>query len=512
MPVSMSNIKVVDQLGDVYWRLQNLYHCIDKKGNCVKFRMNDAQKTAFKSLWWRTIVPKSRQKGFTTFFAIAGLDYAFFNRDKKAGFLAHTAADAERIYIDKILYVLDRMPPSLLRGNPTTRRQDAGGFVSFRNGSSITVAQSFRSATLNFLHCSEMGKIAASYPQRAREIITGTLPAVPSDGRVIIESTSEGAYGAYYDLCMKAKTKEESGRPLTKLDFKIIFSGWTTDPDCRLPPGDTKYVVITDVDEKYFAKIEDRLGVTLSPEQKAWYVTMKENQGSYMFQEFPADLDECFQTVIEGAYYEKQISQARKDGRIGDYPYVPGVPVHSVFDIGVADDTALWMWQELPGEFRFIDCYIASGEGMGHYFDYMKEKGYEYDEYWAPHDIAVRSWTTGVSRIETAATKYGIHFQTAPKLPIADGIDAVRRVFKHCTFNEATCSDGINGLSSYRKEWDEKRGCYKNKPRHDAAEHPSSSFRYFAVAKESLVDKHIGELADTASLPSQADIWDNALV
>jgi len=509
MPVSMTPIQVADQLSDVHWRLNNLYHCIDKKGNCVRFRMNAAQEAVFRALWWRTIVPKSRQKGFTTFFALVGLDYAFFHRDKNVAFQAHSAVDSTRIYIDKILFPLSKMPEELLKSNPTTRQQKAGGSVSFLNGSSINVALSFRSATINMLHCSELGKTSANFPHRARELITGTLPAVPLDGRVIIESTSEGAQGVYYDLCMAAKAKELSGRPLSKLDFKIIFSGWTTDPDCCLQEEDAKHIVIADSEAKYFDKLEQKLGVDLSDGQKAWYVNMKETQGSFMFQEFPADLDECFMTIIEGAYYKDQIDKARADGRIGEYPAVPGIPVNFSMDIGMSDDTAIWGWQEVGGVFRFVWFYRASGEGLGHYVDKMKETGFEFGEFWAPHDAKVREWSSGQSRIETAWKEHRIRFYTAPKLSVQDGIDAVRRMFPHCVFDEAACKDGLAGVASYRKEWDDKKGCWKDKPLHDWAEHPSSALRYAAVSVGDRVNHKPTpeEKAAQKSFEDMASIW-----
>ena len=85
---------------------------------------------------------------------------------------------------------------------------------------------------------------------------------------------------------------------------------------------------------------------------------------------------------------------------------------------------------------------------------------------------------------EVITSKYSINFNVVPRLSIDEGIEAVREVLPKCCFDETKCEDGINALENYRKEWDDKRGCWKDKPLHDWSSHGSDSFRYFAVAKQ----------------------------
>lgn len=56
----------------------------------------------------------------------------------------------------------------------------------------MTVSNSGRSGTHNRVHVSEFAKLCAKYPAKADEIITGTIPSVPANGRMDIESTAEG--------------------------------------------------------------------------------------------------------------------------------------------------------------------------------------------------------------------------------------------------------------------------------------------------------------------------------
>jgi len=510
-PESPDIVTVCDQLDDIMWRLNNLYFCIDEDGNKVRFRPNDAQSELLLEIWWRNDIVKARQLGFTTGIGILGLDFALFNANKTVGFIAHKGDAAINIYQKKILFPYDNLPEDIKKARKTIIRQDSGGHISFDNGSSITVGLSFRSDTCQFLHISEFGKICATYPARAEEIITGSIPTVHKGGRIFIESTTEGSYGHFFDISDKAYKKQLRGDELTYLDFKLHFFPWWEDTRYEFNEDDTKLTVITENRTKYFNELEIKIKRKLTPGQRAWYVVMKETMGEKMFQEYPSTFEEAFQTVIKGAYYKKQIEKAYEDGRIGDYPYLEGYPLYTFWDLGIGDEQAIWGVQLVGGVFRFVFYYQASGEDLKHYIDILKETGYEFAEHWAPHDIAVREWSSAQSRIEIAAEKYGIRFYTAPKLSIADGIDAVRRVFKNCVFHEKAVKDGINALSNYQKQYDEKRGCYRNIPLHNAASNGADAFRYFAVTKGGMAETQelpagISE-PPQPTIPSEDDIW-----
>ncbi|MNJ26462.1 hypothetical protein D3C77_209460 [compost metagenome] len=130
----------------------------------------------------------------------------------------------------------------------------------------------------------------------------------------------------------------------------------------------------------------------------------------------------------------------------------------------------------------------------------LKDRGYEYGEHWGPHDIDNREFgSDGKTRRELAREGYEIDgqvyrmtFQVVPKLGVDEGIEQAREILPNCAFDEAKCEEGITALESYRKEWDEKRGCWKDKPLHDWSSHPADGFRYFAVAKtKRSVVKHV---------------------
>ena len=188
-----------------------------------------------------------------------------------------------------------------------------------------------------------------------------------------------------------------------------------------------------------------------------------------------------FEGAICGSYYGSILDLAEQDGRICNVPYDPALPVITAWDLGMGDSTGIWFIQDAKTEYRIIDYYETSGEGFGYYAKYLMAKPYVYSEHIMPHDIRVRELGTGKSRYE-AAQALGIKPITiCPSLPVDDGINAVRSVLSKCYFDKTKCSQGIDALRSYHKEYDDKRKEYKNKPYHDWSSHGSDSFRMFAV-------------------------------
>jgi len=193
-----------------------------------------------------------------------------------------------------------------------------------------------------------------------------------------------------------------------------------------------------------------------------------------------------FNIGIQGAYYLKQIQKAEEEKRIGFVPYNEDNEVHTVWDLGIGDAMSIWFYQVAGREIHLIDFYEAQGEGFAYYARILQEKGYLYGNHFAPHDIMQRELGTGKSRQEVARN-LGINFQVVPKLSVEDGIDAVRRIFNRCWFDEEKCEAGLNALKNYKKEYDEKRKMFKSRPYHDWASHAADAFRYFAVGFRDIV-------------------------
>ena len=188
--------------------------------------------------------------------------------------------------------------------------------------------------------------------------------------------------------------------------------------------------------------------------------------------------------AAEGSYYARLLQRAEEEGRVGRVAVDPALPVHTAWDLGMGDSTAVWFFQHLPrgrlGEWRFVDFYEASGEGLAHYAEVLTTRGYHYGKHIAPHDIAVRELGTGRSRLETGRA-LGLNFCTAPRLSVADGIEAARQVLEAAWFDREKCGRGLTSLWGYQREFDESKSCFRTQPRHDWTSHAADAFRYAAV-------------------------------
>ena len=191
---------------------------------------------------------------------------------------------------------------------------------------------------------------------------------------------------------------------------------------------------------------------------------------------------ECsFTAAIIGAYYGNLIAKSEDEGRITKVPYDPAYPVHTAWDLGINDSTAIWFAQIFRGgHVHIIDYLESTGVGLNYYANEINKRDYVYGDHLAPHDIEVRELGSGKSRMETAYS-LGIRFKVVPKVKIADGINAARMLLPKCYFDRDKCEEGLDYLKQYRQEWDERKKIFRDRPRHDFTSHAADAFRYLAV-------------------------------
>lgn len=188
-----------------------------------------------------------------------------------------------------------------------------------------------------------------------------------------------------------------------------------------------------------------------------------------------------FTMGVEGAYYAKYLDQMRVSGQIGSVPWEPAFKVHTAWDIGVRDSTSIIFFQNVGQTVRIIDCYENSKEGLEHYVKVLDRKPYHYGKHIAPHDIRVREFGSGLTRIEKAR-QLGIEFTLANELSIEDGIEAVRSSFSKIWIDETKCATLIKSLENYRQEYDAKKRVYRSRPLHDWSSHMADAARYLCVS------------------------------
>ncbi len=189
-----------------------------------------------------------------------------------------------------------------------------------------------------------------------------------------------------------------------------------------------------------------------------------------------------FEASVKGAYYAKEISDARAAGRIKPVPYDQNLLVYTVWDLGISDAMGIGFFQKEGNQIRMIDYFEDSGKGLPYYFNVLRQKNYTYGSHFAPHDISQRELSTGRTRLD-AARELGITFSVVPNIPVADGIDSGRRVFNKVIFDAERTNEFIDKLARYTKKFDDKRGIFLDKPLHDDSSHAADVFRYMSLVE-----------------------------
>jgi hypothetical protein len=196
---------------------------------------------------------------------------------------------------------------------------------------------------------------------------------------------------------------------------------------------------------------------------------------------------ECsFDAAIIGAYYGREIAEAEEAKRIGHVPADPALKVHTAWDLGIGDSTAIWFFQVAANQIRVIDHYEASGHGLPHYAAVLAAKGYQYGHDYLPHDAKARDLGTGRTRIETFRELTGRVPRVLRAGKVMDGINAARVTMARCWFDESKCRKGLEALRQYRADYDEKKRVFRDEPRHDWTSHTADAFRYMAMAWREL--------------------------
>ena len=201
---------------------------------------------------------------------------------------------------------------------------------------------------------------------------------------------------------------------------------------------------------------------------------------------------ECsFEAALKGAFYATELAQMEAEGRIRPIQVEKAIRVHTSWDLGVSDSTAIWFIQAVGRERRLVDYYESSGVGLEHYAQVLHDKrmghGIRYGEHHFPHDIGHRELSTGKSRVDTLR-RLGIEAVFDPDAKnVLDGINAVRRMLGRTWVDPNRCERGLEALRQYRREYDERLKDWKSNPLHDWASHGADALRTFV---EQFEDAH----------------------
>lgn len=199
-------------------------------------------------------------------------------------------------------------------------------------------------------------------------------------------------------------------------------------------------------------------------------------------EQYAQEFETSFESALIGSYYGSYLQTAQEEGRLTRVPWDPQVPIHTAWDLGVSDSTAIWFIQPVGKMLHIIDYLEASDHGLEWYAKVLKDKPYTYGRYYYPHDIVARDFSSdGRTRLAMAEALGLRPAVVVPRGDVADGIQAVRSLFPRFVFDADKCHEGLEALKAYRREWSETRKTWAEKPEHSWASHGADALRCFAA-------------------------------
>lgn len=202
------------------------------------------------------------------------------------------------------------------------------------------------------------------------------------------------------------------------------------------------------------------------------------------------ELECSFEAAILGAVYGKWVAELEKKGR--SYPgiYDKDLPVHTAWDLGYDDATAIWFWQVLRGEIRLIDYYENSGQDIEHYCQTLKARDYSYGKHWVPHDAANKLLAAGGRSIVQQAWEFGVKMYVVSATSQQNGIEAARKSLECTWIDSEKCMEGAEALKQYQFEFDDDKKVFRSKPRHDWSSHAADAYEIIGqVWKNPVMDE-----------------------
>lgn len=208
-----------------------------------------------------------------------------------------------------------------------------------------------------------------------------------------------------------------------------------------------------------------------------------------------------FAGAMTGSYYNDILNSIAESNLLDNITYDGEAMVQTLWDLGVSDSMALWFVTVRANRIEVLDYYEANGYGLGHYVDVINSKPYKYLKHNLPHDGGHRTLSTAekASTIQNQLLQLGlnnviVHDRTND---IYGDIQAVRGILNKCYFDKSKCKRGLDCLKNYRREFDEKRNCFREQPIHDWTSHGADAFRilpkiYNKLTNNNNITKHRG--------------------
>ena len=293
----------MDSRPELFVGMAETWICVrGRDGVLQPLEANAAQKEYERRRGRNNIVLKARQMGMTTWIAARFFMRTITHQGMLTVQVAHTQAAAEAIF-QMVERMWQGLPWVLREGALRRSRANAGQMVFPQMDSEFRVwsagdGNAGRGLSIQNLHCSEVSR----WPGDAKATLAGLRAALAPAGEMVLESTPNGAYGAFYeewcggvevvgrDLCDPTHDDETvmNGAPGVDGLVRHFFPWWMEEAYV----GEAVEAGSLREDE---GELVEREG--LSAEQIGFRRGLERSYGGLRLQEFAEDAETCFRAT-----------------------------------------------------------------------------------------------------------------------------------------------------------------------------------------------------------------------
>jgi phage terminase large subunit len=244
-----------------------------------------------------------------------------------------------------------------------------------------------------------------------------------------------------------------------------------------------------DTDETYTRFIARRSPDTwvceINWRDNPWFPSVLDQERKKAKMMDPDDYDHIWEgkprRVAEGAIYRHEIEAIYSEGRVCPVPYDPGLPVHTVWDLGWNDAMTIGMVQRGPQDVRIIDYIEDSHRTLDWYVAQLEKRPYRWGTDFLPHDGKTRNFQTGKSTQQQLQAMGRRDVQVLSAMNVEEGIKLARMLFPRCFFDESKTARLLECLRRYRRAMHTKTD-EPMSPLHDEFSHGADMYRYIGQA------------------------------
>lgn len=206
-----------------------------------------------------------------------------------------------------------------------------------------------------------------------------------------------------------------------------------------------------------------------------------------------------FDSALKGAIYASELNDTFLEGRVKSGLYDPALPTHVAFDLGYTDATVAVYWQvHRDGSIAVVACEVTQGQSIFAHLDKLNSFAGDLGDVWLPHDARAKNLQTGLSIVEQFI-KEGLRPRIVPMHKVRDRIAATRRLFTRVYFDQEATGDLLEALKGYRREWDDNKLQFDDKPLHDWCSDYADAFGYMAMVCMQVTSQALEESTRAAA-------------